>query len=72
MPSQTGAPECADCAFRSKRLQKQAPMRFAVVEATGRERQPTGDAGLELIMARGERLRISSGMIAQRVGRSGW
>ena len=45
-----------------KRLQKQPPMRFALVEAVGGERQPTGDAGLELVMARGERLRISSGV----------
>jgi hypothetical protein len=44
-----------------KRLQKQ-PVRFALVEAVGGERQPTGDASLELVMARGERLRIRSGV----------
>jgi transposase-like protein len=43
-----------------KRLQKQPAMRFALVETTPRERQSTGDAGLELILARGERLRISA------------
>jgi hypothetical protein len=43
-----------------KRLQKQPPMRFALVEAVGGERQPAGDAGLELVMASGERLRISA------------
>jgi transposase-like protein len=47
-----------------KRLREQMPMRFALVEATGGERQSTGDAGLELVMARGERLRISSGVDA--------
>jgi hypothetical protein len=45
-----------------KRLQKQPSMRFALVEAVGRECQPIGDASLELVMARGERLRISSGV----------
>jgi hypothetical protein len=45
-----------------KRLQKQPPMRFALVQTTQGERQPTWDAGLELILARGERLRISSGV----------
>ncbi len=45
-----------------KRLQKQPPMRFALVEGIGGNRQSAGDAGLELVMARGERLRISSGV----------
>lgn len=45
-----------------KRLQKQPAMRFALVETTRGERQSTPDAGLELIMARGERLRISPGV----------
>ncbi len=45
-----------------KRLQKHPPMRFALVETAAGERQPAGDAGLELILARGERLRISSGV----------
>lgn len=47
-----------------KRLQKQLPMRFALVETTRGERQPGGDTGLELILARGERLRIGSGVDA--------
>ena len=47
-----------------KRLQKQSPMRFALVEANSGERQPTEGAGLELILARGERLRISLGVDA--------
>jgi hypothetical protein len=37
-------------------------MRFALVETTAGERQLAGEAGLELILARGERLRISSGV----------
>jgi hypothetical protein len=44
-----------------KRLRKQLAMRFALVETGAREHQPAGNAGLELILARGERLRISSG-----------
>jgi hypothetical protein len=47
-----------------KRLQKQPPMRFALVETTLGERQPAGDTGLELILARGERLRIGCGVDA--------
>lgn len=47
-----------------KRLQKQPGMRFALVETAPGERQPAGNAGLELILARGERLRISSGVDA--------
>jgi hypothetical protein len=47
-----------------KRLGKQSPMRFALVETTSGERQPAGDTGLELMLARGERLRIGSGVDA--------
>jgi transposase-like protein len=45
-----------------KRLQKQPAMRFALVETTAIEGQSIGDAGLELILTRGERLRIRSGV----------
>lgn len=45
-----------------KRLQKQQPMRFAVVE-TGPAQQPSAtETGLELVLATGERLRISAGV----------
>jgi hypothetical protein len=45
-----------------KRLQKQQPMRFAVVETGPAQRQPVRETGLELVLATGERLRISSGV----------
>ena len=42
-----------------KRLRKQAPARFAVVE-TGAARQQAAKTGLELVLVTGERLRIGS------------
>jgi transposase-like protein len=47
-----------------KRLREQMPMRFALVETTSGEGQPAEGAGLELVLTRGERLRISSGVDA--------
>jgi hypothetical protein len=45
-----------------KRLRKQQPMRFALVEA-GPVRQETSTApGLELVLVTGERLRIGAGV----------
>jgi hypothetical protein len=41
-----------------KRLRKERPMRFALVETTPREQGPADDASLELIFSKGERLRI--------------
>jgi hypothetical protein len=45
-----------------KRLQKQQAMRFALVETGPAERQAATEAGLELVLATGERLRISAGV----------
>ncbi|MGA8762361.1 MAG: hypothetical protein WB562_05680 [Candidatus Sulfotelmatobacter sp.] len=45
-----------------KRLQKQQPMRFAVVETGPAQQQSVTETGLELVLARGERLRISAGV----------
>jgi hypothetical protein len=45
-----------------KRLQKQQPMRFALVETGPAPGQPAKEAGLELVLATGERLRISAGV----------
>jgi transposase-like protein len=45
-----------------KRLRKQQPMRFALVETGLPERQPGREAALEPVLATGERLRISAGM----------
>jgi len=46
-----------------KRLAKRQPMRFALVE-TGPGQQPNAETGLELLLPRGERLRISTGVDA--------
>src|SRR5437660_11780416 len=45
-----------------KRLQNQQPMRFALVETGPAAGQPFGETGLEVVLATGERLRISAGM----------
>lgn len=47
-----------------KRLRNQQPMRFALLETGSVQRQPEREAGLELILARGERLRIGAGVDA--------
>ena len=44
-----------------KRLRKQQPMRFALLE-TGAGRQAATEPGLELVLATGERLRIGAGV----------
>jgi transposase-like protein len=41
-----------------KRLRKEPSLRFALVETTPGEQEPSGDASLELIFSKGERLRI--------------
>jgi transposase-like protein len=45
-----------------KRLRKQQPMRFALVEAGPVRQQPATEPGLELVLATGERLRIGAGV----------
>jgi hypothetical protein len=45
-----------------KRLLEQEPMRFALVETVSARRQPATEAGLELVLATGERLRIGAGV----------
>jgi transposase-like protein len=45
-----------------KRLREQQPMRFALVETAPAGPEPRMEAGLELVLARGERLRIGSGV----------
>ena len=52
-----------------KRLRNQQPMRFALVETEAAQRQAGTEAGLELVLATGERLRISAG-VALRVLRT--
>jgi transposase-like protein len=48
-----------------KRLRKQPPMRFALVETGPTQQQPRNETGLELLLATGERLRIGAGVDAQ-------
>lgn len=45
-----------------KRLRKQQPMRFALVETGGEEQDGAMKAALELVLATGERLRIGDGV----------
>jgi hypothetical protein len=45
-----------------KRLQKKEPVRFALVERGGARPAITTEAALELVLATGERLRISAGV----------
>jgi len=45
-----------------KRLREQGPVRFALVESGLARREPGAEAGLELVLATGERLRIDAGV----------
>ena len=47
-----------------KRLRKKEPVRFALVERGTARQEPAMEAGLELVLASGERLRISTGVDA--------
>jgi len=44
-----------------KRLQESGPVRFALVERIARRQERTAEPPLELVLATGERLRISPG-----------
>jgi transposase-like protein len=45
-----------------KRLRKQEPMRFALLETGPARQQATTELGLELVLTTGERLRIGAGV----------
>jgi len=45
-----------------KRLQESGPVRFALVERSTRRQERTAEPVLELVLATGERLRISPGV----------
>ena len=45
-----------------KRLQKKAPVRFALVDRGAARQEPDTEAVLELVLATGERLRIGAGV----------
>jgi hypothetical protein len=47
-----------------KRLQKEEPVRFALVDRGAVRQGPATEAALELVMATGERLRIGAGVDA--------
>lgn len=47
-----------------KRLQQTGPVRFALVERRQQPQQTAGEPALELVLATGERLRISAGVDA--------
>ena len=47
-----------------KRLQESGPVRFALVERSVRRQERTAESALELVLATGERLRISAGVDA--------
>lgn len=57
---QRGLAECSFYSWR-KRLRHTEPVRFALVEREAQRERATG-ADLELVLASGERLRISSGV----------
>lgn len=58
-----GLSECSFYAWR-RRLRDSGPVRFALVERGAGRQQPATEVHLELIFARGERLRIGCGVDA--------
>ena len=56
-----GLTECSFYAWR-KRLQERGPVRFALVERSGRRQARTAEVALELVLSTGERLRIGPGV----------
>jgi hypothetical protein len=58
-----GLTECSFYAWR-KRLQETGPVRFALVDRRPRRQDCAAEAALELVLATGERLRISAGVDA--------
>jgi hypothetical protein len=58
---QQGLTEYSFYAWR-KRLQERVPVRFALVERSARRQERSAEPPLELVLATGERLRISPGV----------
>ena len=58
-----GLTECCFYAWR-KRLQQTGPVRFALVDRRPPRRERSSEAALDLVLATGERLRISAGVDA--------
>ena len=61
-----GVTEYSFYAWR-KRVQKKAPVRFALVDRRAERQEPGTEATLELVLATGERLRIGAGVDAARL-----
>jgi hypothetical protein len=58
-----GLTECSFYAWR-KRLQKKAPIRFALVDRGAARKEAETEAALELVLTTGERLQIGAGVVA--------
>ena len=58
--NEQGLTQCSFYAWR-KRLQERGPVRFALVERSALRQEHTAEPILELVLATGERLRISPG-----------
>jgi hypothetical protein len=57
-----GLTECSFCAWRKRLQNESGPVRFALVERSGRRQERTAEPVLELMLATGERLRIGAGV----------
>ena len=59
-----GLTEYSFYAWRKRLQQQTAPVRFALVDRSPRRQERAAEAALELVLASGERLRISAGVDA--------
>ena len=57
-----GLTECSFYAWRKRLRNESGPVRFALVERSGREQERPAEPVVEVVLATGERLRISSGV----------
>ena len=57
-----GLTECSFYAWRKRLRNQSGPVRFALVERSGRRQERTAEPVLELVLATGERLRIGAGV----------
>jgi transposase-like protein len=57
-----GLTECSFYAWRKRLRNESGPVRFALVERSGRRQERTAEPVLELVLATGERLRIGAGV----------
>jgi transposase-like protein len=59
-----GLTECSFYSWRKRIRHESGPVRFALVERSARRQERTAEPVLELVLATGERLRISTGVDA--------